>query len=63
MINKDYRVLGIYTKTSNKWFLCQQGKQSWQQNQPEEKYRVYARMIEFDHSIQAYQDIDPVTSN
>ena len=27
------------------------------------KYRIYARMIESDHSLAAYQDTDPATSN
>ena len=62
-IIKDFRVLGIYTKTYNKWFPCQKGRQHWQPNLPEGKYRVYARMIEFMHSDQAYQDIDAANSN
>ena len=42
---------------------CQKGRQHWQPNLPEGKYRVYARMIEFMHSDQAYQDIDAANSN
>ena len=63
MSNKDFRVLRIYTKTYNKWFPCQKGRQPWHQNQAEGKYRIYARMIEFDHSLGAYQDTDPANSN
>lgn len=55
--------MGIYTKTYNKWFPFQKGRQPWHQNQAEGKYRIYARMIEFDHSLGAYQDTDPANSN
>ena len=55
--------MGIYTKTYNKWFPFQKGRQPWHQNQAEGKYRIYARMIEFDRSLGAYQDTDPANSN
>jgi hypothetical protein len=54
MSNKDFRVLGIHTKTYNKWFPCQKGRQPWHQTQAEGKYRIYARMIEFHHSLGAF---------
>jgi hypothetical protein len=67
-VEKDFRVLGIYSKTYNKWFPCQKGRQPWHQTQAAGKYRIYARMIEFDHSLGlganwAYQDTDPANSN
>mgnify|MGYP003336609302 CR=1 FL=1 len=63
MLNKNFWVLGIYTKTYNKWFPCKRGRQPWHQNQPEGKYRIYARMMHFDHSLRAYQDTDPASFN
>jgi hypothetical protein len=54
---QDYRVLGIFTKTYNKWFLCDIGKQKWQKGMPKGKYRVLLRMIKFDHSMGIYQHV------
>ena len=38
---EDYRVLGIYTKTYNKWFVCEEGKQSWKKGIDKGKYPFY----------------------
>ena len=54
---QDYRVLGIFTKTYNKWFLCDSGKQKWQKGMLKGKYRVLLRMIKFDHSMGIYQHV------
>ena len=55
---EDYRVLGIYTKTYNKWFLCEHGKQVWKKGIRQGKYRVLLRMIQFDHSMGKWKDIN-----
>ena len=33
--------MGIYTKTYNKWFPFEKGRQPWHQNQAEGKYRMH----------------------
>ena len=59
---EDYRVLAIYTKTYNKWFLCEEGKQVWKKGMAKGKFRVLARMIGFDHSMGGYHDVDVANS-
>lgn len=64
MQTRDFRVLGIYTKSYNKWYLCDKGWQKWDSDLREGAYRLYARMIEYDHGIGCYEDTDPaVTAN
>ena len=59
LVTKDYMVLGIYTKYSRKWFPCEKGRQPWQPNLPNGKYRVQARMIELNQDKNAYQEVQP----
>jgi hypothetical protein len=54
---QDYQVLGLFTKTYNKWFLCDSGKQKWQKGMSKGKYRVLMRMIKFDHSMGRYHHV------
>ena len=54
---QDYRVLGLFTKTYNKWFLCDIGRQKWQKGMSKGKYRVLLRMIKFDHSMGRYHHV------
>ena len=56
---ENYRVLAIYTKSYNKWFLCDHGKQPWEKNMEKGKYRVLLRMMVFDHLMGKYKDCDP----
>ena len=46
---KDFLVLTIYTKLSNKWHVCNKGKQVWKDDIDEGNYRVELRMIYFDN--------------
>ena len=59
---KDFRVLALFTKTYNKWFLCETGKQSWKKDMDKGKFRVLMRMVEFDHSMGKYYDVKPSSS-
>lgn len=56
---EDYRVLAIYTKTYNKWFLCEKGRQMWKKGIKKGEYRVLVRMVQFDHLMGKYKDCVP----
>jgi len=56
---EDYRVLAIYKKSYNKWFLCEHGKQTWKKGMEKGKYRVLLRMVQFDHLMGKLKDCDP----
>ena len=56
---EDYRVLGMYTKTYNKWFVSKETKVAWTVGMAKEKVRVYMQMIEFDHSVEKFKDVKP----
>ena len=62
---EDFRVLGIYTKYDNKWYIADEKgrKQVWNPEIASKKYRVLARMICFDQSAGLWQDTDPNLSN
>eukprot|EP00956_Cyclotella_meneghiniana_P021910 scaffold40607_cov38-Cyclotella_meneghiniana.AAC.2 len=56
---ENYCVLGIYTKTYNKLFLCEHGKQVWRKGiRQGSKYRVLLRMIQFDECMGKWKDIN-----
>ena len=57
-------MLGIYAKSYNKWYMCESlGKQKWSMDFLEGgEYRVYARMVRFDHGIGRYEHADPIES-
>ena len=59
---KDFRVLALFTKSYNKWYLCEKGKQSWKKDMEKGKFRVLMRMVEFDHSMGKYYDVKPSSS-
>jgi len=48
---KDFCVLALFTKTYNKWFLCETGKHSWKKDMDKGKFHVLMRMVEFDYSM------------
>ena len=62
---EDFRVLGIYTKYDNKWYIADEkgSKQVWNPDIASKKYRVLARMICYDQSAGLWQDTDPNLSN
>jgi hypothetical protein len=53
------RLLGIYTKTYNKWYACEFGKRKWKKDIEEGKYRVLLRIIQFDHFMGKCKDYKP----
>ena len=62
-MKKLYRVLAVFTKSYNKWFMTED-KQMWSADmKPEdlEKYRCSVRMIT-DGSVEDYEDVDLNTS-
>ena len=59
---KDFHVLALFTKTYNKWYLCEKGRQSWKKDIEKGKFRVLMRMVEFDHSMGKYYDVKPSSS-
>ena len=56
---EDYHVMGMYTKTFNKWFVSEMTKESWKKGMAKGKVRVYMRMIMFDHSVGKYKNMKP----
>ena len=57
----DFRVLGIYTKNYNKWYLCEQGRQPWSKEKTG-NYKVYARMVSYDPSFDNHKAVSPIDS-
>ena len=57
----DFRVLGIYTKHYNKWYLCEHGRQPWSKEKAR-NYKVYARMVSHDPTFGNYQAVSPIGS-
>lgn len=55
----DYRVLAVDTKTYNKWYLCENGRQAWSKTTGHKKYRVLLQMITYDHFKQKWRVCDP----
>ena len=52
-------MLGIYTKTYNKWFVSEKTKHTWQRGMKKGDVRVYTRMIRFDHAMGKFKDLKP----
>ena len=59
---EDFRVVVLYTKTYNKWYLCEKGKQRWNAGIKKGKFRALVRMIQFDHSNGKFKDVKPAES-
>ena len=55
----DYRVLAVNTKTYNKWYLCDRGRQAWSKTIGHKKVRVLLQMITYDHFKQKWRVCDP----
>ena len=59
---EDYRVMGMYTKTYNKWYVSEMRRESLNKGMAKCKVHVYTRMIMFDHSMGKYKDVKPEES-
>ena len=57
-----FRILGIYSKTYNKWYTDSES-QKWKKEITVGKYRVYTRMVKFDHSFGKYRDVNLLESS
>jgi hypothetical protein len=55
----NYRVLGVFTKSYNKWMLFDIGRQAWKEAMDKGKDPVLLRMMSFDHIRGAWEDTDP----
>ena len=58
----DYCVMGMYTKTYNKWFVSDTTNESWKKGMAKGKVRVYMRMIIFNHPVGKCEDVKPEES-
>ena len=58
----DFCVTGIFTKTYNKWYLCNKGQQIWKAGMPVGKFRVMIRMVRYDHAAGRFELVSPVSS-
>ena len=59
MITKDYRVLGLYEKPYNKWFMSGE-KKAWgdkMKTEDKKKYKIAIRMIE-EGVLTDFDDVD-----
>ena len=59
---EDYQVLGMYTKTYNKWFVSKETKVAWTVGMAKNKFCVYMQMIKFDHTVENFKDVKPKIS-
>jgi len=59
---KDFVITSVSTKTYNRWYLCDKGRQTWKEGMKEGKFRVEARMISFDHGLGKYEYVNPIGS-
>ena len=59
---KDFVVMSVATKTYNRWYMCEKGKQTWKRGIKEGKFRFEARMIRYDHGVGMYEYVSPIDS-
>ena len=59
----DFRVLGIYTKHYNKWYLCDIGRQPWKKGGKNGNYRILAKMLSYDSAFGNYKEITSIDSS
>jgi len=58
----DFCVLGVFTKTYNKWYLCDKGQQIWRAGMAEGKFRVMVQMVRYDPAAGRYELENPLSS-
>ena len=59
---KDFVVTSVSTKTYNRWYTCEKGRQTWKRGIKEGKFRLEARMITCDHGVGKYEYVNPTDS-
>ena len=57
---ENYHALATYTKTYNKWYLCEKGEQTWKKGMYEGQYRMLVRIIKLDQLMGKYKYSKPV---
>ena len=57
---KDFIVTSVATKTYNRWYMCEKGKQTWKRNIKENKFRFESSMISYDHEVRKYVYMNPI---
>ena len=62
IVIEDYCVMGMYTKTYNKWYVSETRSESQKKGMAKSKVRVYMKMIMSDHSVGKYKDVKPEES-
>jgi hypothetical protein len=60
---KIYRVLGIWQKYYNKWYLSKEPRKKWSQPFAVGICKLSLRMVAFDHSFQRYNNVIPGNDN
>ena len=54
-----YRVMCLFDKNYNKWYICEDNSKLWHFEYPKGKYLVLDQMIEEDKLFQTYEDVIP----
>jgi hypothetical protein len=58
-----YRVLALFDKHYNKWYIIEENKKEWYPSFPKGKYLVLASMVEKDVLFDKYEDVLVEESN
>ena len=59
---KDVVVTSVSTKTHNRWYMCEKGRQTWKRGIKEGKFILEARIIIYDHGVGKYEYVNPIDS-
>jgi hypothetical protein len=54
-----YRVLEVWTKHYNKWYLSKEPRKKWSKPFAAGVCKISLRMVEYDHAFQQYKDVIP----
>ena len=57
---KGFIVTSVATKTYNKWYMCEKGKNTLKRNIEDNKFRFEARMISYDHAVGKHMYVNPI---
>ena len=57
-----FRVLCLFDKYYNTWFLSETPRKKWSHNRSGDSYRVIGRMVQYDFAFRVYEDVNPSES-
>ena len=57
-----FKVLCLFDKYYNKWFLSETPRKKWSHNRSGDSYRVIGRMVQYDFTFRVYEDVNPSES-